>query len=220
MPLLQRIPESVEVVGVTLPGRERRIAESTDELRTDPHGAVRAVLGELSAQPPLPTVLFGHSMGAAFATAILLAAPDLCQGLVVSGHPGMISAGDLEPPVWSDRELLDLLRDGGGTPADLFAEPSVRQYLLDLLSCDLAVSRRLAVRNSGRPIPVSLTVLGGREDLLVRPAQLDAWADRAVCGVRVRLFPGGHFYLLDDANLDAVAYEVSAMFAPASTGAR
>ncbi|MFG1653256.1 thioesterase II family protein [Micromonospora sp. NPDC049275] len=214
MRLLRRLPAGIDVVGVTLPGRERRIAEGTAQLRVDPGGAVDAVLHELRGYPPLPTVLFGHSMGAAFATAMVLADRDVCAGLVVSGHPGCLSAGDLAPPTWTEGELLDLLRVGGGTPAELLADPVIRAYLLDLLRCDLTVARRLAIQNDGKRIPVPLTVLGGRQDSLVTMAQLRAWATRAPYGVRQRLFPGGHFYLLDEANVEPVAAEISAAFPP------
>ncbi|MEU9862156.1 alpha/beta fold hydrolase [Streptomyces sp. NPDC047971] len=208
LPLLRRLPDDIEVVGVTLPGRERRFGESCATLPDDIDGALAAVLAELRAAPPLPTVLFGHSMGAAFAAALALAAPELCHGLALSGHPTLESrAGRAED--WTEDDLMDVIRLGGGTPDEFLEDPVIREHLLELLRCDLTLGRRLAVRNAGRQLPVAPLVLGGRDDELVPPGELDDWSTRTP--LRPRLFPGGHFYLLDEANTQAVACEIAAL---------
>ncbi|MER5868738.1 thioesterase domain-containing protein [Streptomyces sp. NPDC002044] len=207
LPLLRRLHPDAEVLGVTLPGRERRFTESCAGLPDDIDGALAAVLAELSAESPLPTVYFGHSMGAAFAAALVLAEPGLCHKLVLSGHPRLESRAGRAAD-WTEEDLLDVVRLGGGTPEEFLADPVIRDHLLHLLRCDLTLGRRLAERNAGRPLPVPPTVLGGLHDELVPPAELDRWAERGP--LRRRLFPGGHFYLLDEANLDEVAAEITA----------
>lgn len=207
LPLLRRLHPDAEVLGVTLPGRERRFAESCAGLADDIDGLLARIRAELAAEPPLPTGYFGHSMGAALAAALALADPGGCRKLVLSGHPTLESrAGRAED--WTEDDLLDVIRLGGGTPAEILADPVIKEHLLTVLRCDLTLGRRLAERNAGRPLPVPPTVLGGLDDELVPPAELDAWAERVP--LRRRLYPGGHFYLLDEANLDAVAAEITA----------
>lgn len=208
-PLLERLPGRLEVVGVTLPGRERRLREGLAALR-DPDAVVDAVAGELAAAEPLPTVMFGHSMGAALAAAVALAAPALCRGLVLSGHPALdAEAGRTEE--WTDDALVEVIRLGGGTPEEVLGEPVLRALVLDRLRADLTLGRRLSVANAGRTLPLVPVVLGGKDDALVPPGELDPWESPAP--PRRRLFPGGHFYLLEEANLDAVAGEIASAIA-------
>ncbi|MGW0209066.1 thioesterase II family protein [Streptomyces sp. NPDC003233] len=215
LPLLQRLPDTLEVAGVTLPGRERRFGEPPETLLEEPGRAVAAVVAELRALPPLPTVLFGHSMGAALAAAVAIDAPELCQGLVLSAHPTLKSRAGRGGP-WSDGDLLDVLRLGGGdTPAELLADDIIRGHLIARLRCDLTLGRHLAERNEGSVLPVVPSVLGGQDDELVPPRDLDRWSGHPGDDSAVRLYPGGHFYLLDEANLDAVAEEIVRPFGAA-----
>ncbi|WP_248965384.1 thioesterase II family protein [Sphaerisporangium perillae] len=87
MPLLACLPEAYDVLGVTLPGRERRFGESYENTPSDPGAVVTGILGELAALPSCPTVFFGHSMGVAVAVAMALAEPGACGRLVLSAHP-------------------------------------------------------------------------------------------------------------------------------------
>ncbi|MCX2185012.1 alpha/beta fold hydrolase [Streptomyces sp. SKN60] len=208
LPLLRRLPAGLEVVGVTLPGRERRFGEGLDAL-DDPGAAVAAVLEEMRAAAPLPTVFFGHSMGASFAAALALAAQEMCQGLVLSAQPTPESrAGQNED--WTEEKLLDILKLGGGTPDEILGHRELREHLLAVLRCDLRLSQRLAVGTAGRKFPVAPVVMGGADDELVPRGELDLWSVHT--GIRPRLFPGGHFYLLDEANMDSVAAEIAAGF--------
>ncbi|MCX5233278.1 thioesterase II family protein [Streptomyces sp. NBC_00233] len=206
LPLLRRLPSGLEIVGVTLPGRERRFGEGLAAL-DDLGATVAAVLGELRAAVPLSTVLFGHSMGAAFAAALSLSAPELCQGLVLSAYPTPETRAQ-QTEDWTEEDLLRILELSGNTPHGILGDLVLREHLLGVLRYDLTLGRRLATRIAGRRLPVAPIVLGGADDELVPPDKLDQWSTCAA--VRPRLFPGGHFYLLDEANLDAVAAEIAA----------
>ncbi|QIY58998.1 thioesterase [Streptomyces sp. RPA4-5] len=208
LPTVRWLPEGIEVVGVTLPGRERRIDEDPTRILDDPEGAVAAVAGELRTLSALPTVFFGHSMGAAFAVALALAAPDLCQALVLSAHPNGGSRTALAGQ-WSEEDLMGILQRGGGTPAEVLQDEYFRAHLLAVLRSDLTLGHRLATRHAHRSLPVPLTVLGGRDDALTETAELTRWSGRARASLRNRVFPGGHFYLLDEANQKDVADEIA-----------
>jgi surfactin synthase thioesterase subunit len=204
-PLLRQLPDTLEVVGVTLPGRERRLSESLDAL-ADPATVVNTITGELLAADRLPTVLFGHSMGAALATAVALAAPQLCQGLVLSAYPAPSTPTGRDE--LSEEALLDLVRVGGGTPEEMLEDPSLRSFVVSRLRSDVALGRSLIAGNAGRRLPVTPAVLNGRDDALAPPVTVDPWSSPEPA--RRRVFPGGHFYLLDDENRGAVAAEIAA----------
>ncbi|MFJ7325456.1 thioesterase II family protein [Streptomyces cyaneofuscatus] len=208
LPMVRWLPDGIEAVGVTLPGRERRFAEDAERTLDDPEGTVAAVAGELRTRSAVPTVLFGHSMGAAFAVALALTAPDLCRALVLSAHPDGGSRAELAGQ-WDEDDLMAILERGGGTPPEVLRDEYLRAHLLTVLRCDLTLGYRLATRHAHRTLPVPLTVLGGRDDALTETAELTRWSRRAGAGLRERVFPGGHFYLLDEANQKAVADETA-----------
>ncbi|MEU9333233.1 alpha/beta fold hydrolase [Streptomyces sp. NPDC048290] len=209
LPMLRHLPDAYELVGVTLPGRERRLWEGVSDTPPESAAVVNAVLRELRRLPRLPTVHFGHSMGAALAAALALAAPELCKGVVLSAHPG--SPRTEWATDWPERDLLDIIWRGGGTPVEILQEPLLREHVFTVLRHDLTLGQRLAEDNVGRKIPVPICVLAGEEDELVDVDQLTRWQTQAAAGYRQRLFPGGHFFLLDDENASAVAAEIAAV---------
>ncbi|WP_214410526.1 thioesterase II family protein [Sphaerisporangium fuscum] len=208
-PLLAALPEDHEVFGVTLPGRERRFSESYERTPDDPQAVVDGVLTELRRLPAgRPTVFFGHSMGVAVAVAVALAEPALCARLVLSAHPPAGVRYERADD-WDDQVLLDIIRLGGGTPPEILENPFWRGYVLGLLRSDLSLAGRLVRRNRNGRLTTPLTVLGGDRDELVDPADLLTWTTRTTATSRTRLFPGGHFYLLDEPNRAAVAAEIT-----------
>jgi surfactin synthase thioesterase subunit len=208
MPLLNCLPDTYDVLGVTLPGRERRFKESFADMPADPRAVVAEILDELVRLPACPTVFFGHSMGVAVAVAVALAEPGLCTGLVLSSHPPRGSKVE-QRGSWDDTTLLDILKLGGGTPAQILDSPFWRGYVLDLLRSDLILGARLVRQNLDGRLAVPLTVLGGERDELVEAPELASWASRTDAGAQMRVFPGGHFYLLDHTNRQAVATEIA-----------
>ncbi|WP_344659506.1 thioesterase II family protein [Catenulispora subtropica] len=217
LPLLRRLSADLDVIGVNLPGRERRFAEEFADLPARTAEVVESIAAELRAAPPMPTVLFGHSLGASIAIALSLADPDVARALVLSGHAYDPARLQDDGAVLTEEELLSVLRLGTGTPREFLEEPEFRQYILGLLDCDLTLGRRLAHSNalaldSGRPLPVPVRVLGGASDQLVDAAALPGWERFAAAGFSLRTFAGGHFYLLDEEIMDEVAHEITAAF--------
>jgi pyochelin biosynthetic protein PchC len=209
-PMWECLPNDIEVVGVTLPGRERRFAEPASAVGGDPDVVISGVLGEIARLRPVPTVLFGHSLGAAIAAAVVDAEPRWFGSLVLSAYP----TGPAEPvrePAEQRRRLLRLVEEAGGTPAEVVASAAWRDHLLDLLGNDLALTNSLADRILA-PLPIPVTVLHGAADQVVPPTDAETWTTRTTAGVRIRTLPGGHFYLLDESTRHEVATEIAGTF--------
>lgn len=209
-PMWACLPDDIEVMGVTLPGRERRFAEAASGVGRDPDVVISGVLRDVERLRQLPTVLFGHSLGAAIAAAVADVEPRWFDSLVLSAYP----TGPAEPvrgPAEQRRRLLDLVERAGGTPAEVVASPVWREHLLDVLGSDLVLADGLADRVLGR-LRVPVTVLHGSDDQLVEPTDPATWTARTGAGVRFRTLPGGHFYLLDEITRHAVAAEIVATF--------
>ncbi|MBC3841446.1 thioesterase [Streptacidiphilus sp. 4-A2] len=112
------LPADIEVLTVQLPGREVRIAETP---LTDYREAVTRCFTALRPLLDRPYALFGHSMGALLAYGVAVTARRMYapspQRLLVSGCAGPGSRPDRPARgQWSDAELVEDLRELGGTP--------------------------------------------------------------------------------------------------------
>lgn len=185
-----------EFNAVQLPGRSGRIGQ---EPFTDMTSLVDALVDEVTFTPPY--TLFGHSLGALIAYelahALRAAGHPLPERLLVSSYPAphlprQRSALHRLP----DDELLDEVgRRHGGIPPEVLAHAELREAAAHCLRADYTILETYTWQPRA-PLPVPVTVLGGRQDPLVTPEQLAAWDElTTVRPCPVRTFPGGHFYL-------------------------
>jgi medium-chain acyl-[acyl-carrier-protein] hydrolase len=191
------LPASLEVCAVQLPGREGRVHERA--ITTIP-AIIDALLPALRPALEVPFAFFGHSMGAVIATevtrSLLAAGGPLPAHLFVSARrPPPVP--DPLPPLHrlSDHALVaEIDRRYGGIPAEVLQHPEVLALLLPTLRADLtALETHLPPPRL--PMPVPVTVLGGADDPTAPREQLEAWRGETSAGLRVRVYPGGHFYL-------------------------
>ncbi|GGW16466.1 oleoyl-ACP hydrolase [Streptomyces capoamus] len=193
--LLGGLADDIEVLGLTLPGRERRRTER-------PGATLDEVLASLSAirRPELPTLVLGHSLGATLGLHLAHALGEHCVGLIASGQEPRDGAGRLSEQA-GDEDVLRLLERGGDMPSAVLEHEGLRAYLLELLRTDLRLGRESAERSRGLRIDAPITVLCGREDRLVDQDKLAGWRAHTSADCEVRVFPGGHFALFDPNNL-------------------
>lgn len=200
-PLVARLPASVEVLGVALPGRERRFGEPPGTTFTD---VVNGVADGLAAREKLPTHLLGHSMGASLALAVALSAPGSCAGLVISGRkPYGVPLGSVQG--LADDEVVSFLGAVGNTDPRLLGDPYWRDRLVQLFRQDTELDVQTSKFIEAGSLSEPVIALGGCDDPYVDARDLDSWAARTSGPCEVRAFPGGHFFLLDPANRPAVA---------------
>ena len=191
------LPPEVEVCALQLPGRGSRIREAPFRRVEDLVPAIAEGLGPLL---DLPFALFGHSMGAvvAFELARELRrrgspAPVL---LAVSGHQAP-RRPDVEPPFshLPDPAFLEEVRKRyDGIPPEVLAEEELLQLLLPVLRADIQVLENYSYAGEP-PLDCPLSCFGGEDDRHVSLADLEAWRDETSGRLRVRTFPGGHFFL-------------------------
>ncbi|MFI6763466.1 thioesterase II family protein [Micromonospora sp. NPDC050417] len=195
-------PWDVEFLSVQYPGREDRFAEPVPP---DMRGLVDVLAaGLVVGGPPLPSILFGHSMGAVVAYEIarrLTAAGDPPAALVVSGHPAPHLARPGRVHLGSDDELVEELRRTEATHLDILDDPALIQAFLPVIRSDYRVSETY------RPLPgarlrTPVTVWYGDRDPEVTAREAEGWCDATDGACDLRVFTGGHFYL--DEHREAV----------------
>jgi medium-chain acyl-[acyl-carrier-protein] hydrolase len=188
---------TVEVCAIHLPGRGNRLCER-------PLTRLGVVVEEvsvalLSRWAEKPFALFGHSMGAllAFETARLLEARG-CQapshlfvsGCQAPGFPGTQTARHQLP----DKELIEYLRELGGTPGEVFDNEELLDCVLPCVRADLELIE--TYRYSEAPALRSpITALGGIDDPEVSPEGLDAWRQESSDSFSLKMFSRGHFFI-------------------------
>ncbi|MEE1803258.1 thioesterase II family protein [Streptomyces sp. NPDC101062] len=195
-------PAGMTVCPVQPPGRAERFRETPyDRLDTLLDGLTEALRTQFTGV----YALYGHSVGAlvAFELARRLrragARPPV--HLFVSGRAApQLPDGRKQLRDLPTGELLDEVAAMGGTPPEVLREESLMAALLPLLRADFAVNETYAYREEP-PLDLPLTVFGGRDDPRAREAELLAWESLTTADFDIRLFPGGHFFINDAANV-------------------
>ncbi|QRO02649.1 thioesterase [Archangium violaceum] len=186
------LPASVEVCAVQLPGRERRILEQPFRRIPALLDALEPVLAPLLDKP---FVFFGYSMGTRIALALTQrwqarGAP-LPLGLVMAAagapHRDRPSRDDLD-----DANFVELLRSYEGTPPEVFAHKELLEMVLPSLRADFSVADTLL---PATPVRCPISAWSGEEDPHVTQESLDAWGELTTEELRLRWFPGKHFFL-------------------------
>jgi surfactin synthase thioesterase subunit len=200
----------VDVLALQYPGRQERLGErcidSIDAL-------VDAVVPELDGWLDRPFALFGHSMGAivAYEVARIL---EVERGLVPRG---LFVSGRRAPSTYrvenvhrgGDPSLLREIVRLGGTPPQLLDDEDVRQMMLPALRGDYKAIETY-VWEPGPPLSCPISAFLGAADPLTSEGEAAAWAQHTTGDFELRVFPGGHFYLV--AQVPVLAKLVAAAF--------
>ncbi|MFE2322360.1 thioesterase II family protein [Streptomyces sp. NPDC059385] len=199
-PYSEALSARYDLLAVQYPGRQDRhrepCATSVGEL-------ARAIAAELASavDPDVPLAFFGHSMGAVvgFETARALA------GLGVGRAPDLFLASGRRAPALSrddgihrlpDRELLDEIKKLGGTDVRMLEDPELFQLVVPTIRADFAAVETYAPE-PGAAVTCPVVALIGDGDHRVTAEQAAAWRDHTTSDFSLRIFPGGHFYLVE-----------------------
>lgn len=201
----QLLPPTVDLVPIQLPGREARFAEPPARTAAE---VVDGVLEPLLDRISGPFALFGHSMGALLSYELAHALADRGRPpahLFVSGYaaPQRIRPTGGIVHLLPDDELLEHLEYLEGTPPEVLASPELLRLLLPVCRNDFGLCETHVFRPRP-PLRIPVTALAGVADRGAPPAEVEAWRELTTGDFVHRSFPGGHFYLLEQAA-DVVA---------------
>jgi surfactin synthase thioesterase subunit len=193
-PWPDRLPTTVGVVAVQLPGRADRFGETPYD-RMAP--LVEDLAGVLRTFLDRPYACFGVSMGARVAWTLTHRLWAQGQPLprilyvAASGGPRR-DDGDWR---WEGRTdgLEGYVREMGGTPAAVLAEPALLAALLPTLRADLTVLSTHDIRPTV-PLPVPIRAFAGRFDDEATPERMAAWQDETSVGWALEVLDCGHFF--------------------------
>lgn len=191
-----RLPKTVEVCPIELPGRGKQI-QSAPFTRLQP--LIQAIAQALIPHLDKPFAFFGHSMGGliCFELARWLRQEYNLQPihLFISGRRAP-QLPDPAPPIHnlSDPEFLQELRRLNGTPQAVLENAEMMELLLPILRADFAVLETY-VYSTAPPLTCPITAFGGLDDPEVSPDELEGWRVQTRASFSRHLFPGDHFFL-------------------------
>lgn len=192
------MPYGVEVFAVRYPGREDRLLEPLMETMEE---LVDGISPGISRFSDAPVAFFGHSMGAsvAYEVALRLQAESGVQpvALFLSGRsgPGQNKTRGLSEA--SDAELIEDVIGMGGTDAQAFEDPDLRELILPAVRADYRLIDRYECRSPSRVLDLPVVAYYGAEDGELDGDSVGAWSTITRGPFDVRCFEGGHFYLAD-----------------------
>lgn len=208
--LARTLPAGVSMTTLDTPGHGRRMGEplvaDVDRMADD------MVPRVIHAAAHSPYTLFGHSLGAYLALAVLDKILEL-QGplparLVLSGAaPPQRRQGDKKSTLPREQFFQKIVAIGG-MPAEFLAEPALLELFEPLLRSDFEAAERYTnARRRTHAVPVR--ILRGTEDAVTSEAS-GSWDECFAHRPEVFDFPGDHFFLFERAE-----QVVAAIAAPA-----
>jgi surfactin synthase thioesterase subunit len=214
-PVSRRFSPDVDVVAIQYPGRQDRRHEPCV---TDIGELADLITAELRALPARPTVFFGHSMGAVlgFETIWRLeqASGPGGHALIASGRRGPSTVRDERIAAESDDGLIREIRKLNGTASAALADVDVLRMALPSLRGDYQAIESYRCP-ADRVIDAPITVLTGDADPKTTVEEALVWYQHTTGAHRIRVFPGGHFFLQEHqfATNEEIAAEIRAISA-------
>lgn len=193
---VQYFPDEIELIGASLPqpGAEAKQGFALPNL-------ARHIAQALAQLTPLPTAIYGHSMGA------MLAYP-LATEMCTRGHapPVHITVSASRPPhvplkrrkmhLLPDAEFLHEVQKLGGTPEQVMREGGLMAARLPVMRAHFRALETYAPFKSPSAsdvLDVGMLAYGGTDDHLAE-ADIAAWKDLTRADFACAMLEGGHFF--------------------------
>ncbi len=211
-PWVRDLPASVQVCPIHLPGRENRLADPPFTRMAD---LVDEMARGFANWPEGPLAFYGHSLGAlmAFEVARALRGQRDPVHLFVSAARAPGAPRRLQPIAHlpDDGFLAAVQTRYQPLPAAVLQDAQVLSLFLPALRADFILFDDF-VLTPGDPLDGPLSAFGGEQDEEVLVDDLPAWQGLTRGRFRLRLLPGGHFFLKSQQKpvLRAVAADLAA----------
>ncbi len=196
-PWADLLPAPIELCAVEIPGRGHRLREP---LQRRMHSLIPQIAQGIKEELDRPYALFGHSMGT-------LLVYELTHFLLENGFPapahlflsgrGAPHLPNRDKPIHQlpEHEFVAEIRKFNGTPKEVLEHEELMQLMIPILRADFEVCE--TYQYTQKPaFTIPITVFGGLQDEGATREELEAWQEHTTAGFNLRMFPGGHFFLL------------------------
>ena len=194
----------VAVLPVQLPGRESRFRDPAyEDMAPLVADLAPVVLGEAGGRP---YAVYGHSLGALVAFELVREIRRVGAAgpvrLFVSGCVAPHRTFDDGPPVrgMTRPEVVEMLRNLGGTPEWLLRDASVVDMILPAVRADFSVKETYGYL-PGPALDVAFTVLSSTDDPRASHELQARWQDLTQGSFDLHTLVGGHFAVFEQATL-------------------
>ena len=194
---VQGVTPDLEICPIQLPGRENRLRERA---YTELSPLIDKLVDVLQPFLDVPFAFFGHSMGG-------LISFELARRLRKEGRDGpihifvaaVLPPEQLEkvPPIYQlpDDAFIETLRTRYAGLAEPFLENSeLLNIYLPVLRADLTLLDTYTYR-ADEPLECPISAFGGMQDWVVTQEDVAAWRAHTRGPFKMRMFPGGHFFI-------------------------
>lgn len=211
-PVAMALDPTVDVIAVQYPGRQDRRTETPIG---DMMQLADRLYGVLRRQPELPLTLFGHSMGAvlgfelarrfeadfsgpASAAASASASGAASLHLFVSGRRAPSTHRDEAVHLRDDEGILAELRRMDGTASIILNDEEMLRAALPALRADYLATETYRVP-ADTSVNCPITALTGDDDPKTTVDEAKAWSRHTTGEFDLQVYPGGHFFLANNA---------------------
>jgi medium-chain acyl-[acyl-carrier-protein] hydrolase len=196
------LPAGIDLCPVQLPGRENRLHEPPF---TSIGPLVEALEEALQPYMNVPFAFFGYSLGAliAFEFARLLRRRGAAEPLRLFTAAAQAPHLSRPPPISNlpdDVFIEALSRRYEGMQQEVLTDPSLMKLFLPALRADFTLLDGYTYAPAP-PLNCPITALGGTRDHVIDPQRIRAWAVHTLAEFKIRMLPGGHFFLNSDRGL-------------------
>ncbi|GHG20807.1 MULTISPECIES: thioesterase II family protein [Amycolatopsis] len=210
-PVSRALAPRVGVLAVQYPGRQDR----RHEPGVPSIGALAdAVTEALRPHTGTPLAIFGHSMGATlgFEVALRLESAGVTPlALFASGRRAPSCHRDERYHLLGDREFVAEIKSLSGANTHLLDDEELLATALPALRSDYRAAETYRYE-PGPPLHCPIHALVGESDRKATVAEAQAWAGHTTAEFTLHTYPGGHFYLDEQAPrvLDVITQALTA----------
>lgn len=184
---------TVELLAVQYPGRQDRISEP---LIGDMDVLAGQITEAVRSRVDVPTVFFGHSLGAtiAYEVACRLPAGKAPVWLFVSARAAPAKCRNHSVYRRDDAGVLAYLRGLGGMDTSVLDDPELRDLALAVVRNDLRIAGTYRYTERG-PLQCPITAVAAADDGTFPAAEAAEWTAHTTGAFEHHVLPGDHFYL-------------------------
>jgi len=192
------LPPDIEVFALQLPGRE---TAARQPFCTDWANMMAQAAEAVKALPQVPTIVFGHSLGALIA---LDFAREMTRNgapilrLVVGGRPwpgiGLLPAEITEIADLEDEAFIQAMEKRYGPIHESLHHPDIAEMVLPILRADLRLLASYQYK-SERTLSCPISVIQGKDDPITRSCDGKGWGRETECEVDVTQIDAGHYFV-------------------------